>query len=107
MKRTQTCPKCGGQQFFFVPDVHQPPDDNGYEKLPWPLAITSIYTAERSNGNETYRITSAGPSEAVVCATCGFIESYASPQALKMLEMMAQEQPKHVRVVSGTPQPFR
>ena len=106
MKRTQTCPKCSGQQFFFVPEVHQPPDDDGWEKTPWACAVTTIYTGERRHGGDHYKIVAAKPCEAVVCAACGYIESYASPQALQTLAKMA-EQGNHVRGVRGAAQPFR
>ncbi len=99
MKNTATCPKCGGHKLFWVRDVRQPPEDDGWENQPFPFAITSVWRP--SGGHGRYDILSASPCESVICAACGYVEWYASPQALKILEQIVQRGEGDVKVVQG------
>jgi len=102
MKTTNTCPKCSGRKLFYIPEVHQPPEDNGWENQPFPFAVTAIDQSSTKHGR--YDIVGAGPVESVVCATCGYTEWYASRQALMMLDQIAQRSP-HVRVIQAPASP--
>jgi len=109
MKNTRACPKCSGRKLFYIPEVHQPPEDNGWEYPTRPRAVTAVVkTVASSTSHGRYDILEAAPCEAVVCGACGFIEWYASPAALTVLDNIARHEGTHVRVVQDPQQtPYR
>ena len=103
MKSSLACPKCSGRKLFHIPEVHQPPEDNGWENPTRPRALTAVVSRATPQFGR-HDIVEAGPCKAVVCATCGFIEWYASPSALARLKALAREG-THVRVIQPPAQP--
>lgn len=101
MKTCKVCPKCDGEKFFHVARQTRKYCDASGVLRTEELLSAEVPTGETNLfGNDKTEIVSAEPLEMIVCAGCGFLEWYASPEALATLARIAAKTPA-VRVVTN------
>lgn len=89
MKTARSCPKCEGRKAYSIRPVQQTYCDAQGSLKTFDITGAHVATGEKSFlGGEKTKLELAGPMNAVVCATCGYTEWYATPAALAKLARM-------------------
>lgn len=90
VKTTGTCPKCQKRKVFVIRPVQQTFCDAQGTLRTFDLATAEVRTGTRTIFGEQTKTEGSGPVDALVCATCGYVEWYAPSSTLAKLARLAE-----------------
>jgi len=101
MRRTQTCPKCGGKRFFLIEQATVPRPNTVDEARPLTLATAWLPTGKKGLlGSDHARYEAS--LQAAACATCGHVELSVTADSLRVLAYMMKNGAATVQYVDAT-----
>ncbi len=108
MKSTGTCPKCEGKTVYAVSPVQQTYCDAQGMLRSFNITGASLPTGKRTLfGGEDTSLEIAGPFDAYVCASCGYVEWHLPKTAVRMLERMLGSGSVQLHGPTGGHGPYR